>query len=119
MLVLLIAVAFGLAVGYFATQNTTPVTIRLGDYALEEVPLYVVMVGSLLAGLLIAWILYIARTVSSRLTIAGKDKAVRRSRQTVAELEQRVRDLELENERLRAAAPHPSTSEFPNRTVTR
>lgn len=108
MLALLVAVIFGLAVGFFATQNTTPVTVQLADYALEEVPLYVVIVGSLLLGLLIAWILYIARTVSSTLTIYGKEQVVKKTRRTVADLEQRVRELEAENARLRiSAAPGP------------
>ena len=76
---LLIAILFGLGIGYFATENTTPVTIRLADYALEEVPLYLVVVGSLLVGLLIAWILYIARSVSARLTIYGKNQVVKKN----------------------------------------
>ena len=102
---LLIAILFGLGIGYFATENTTPVTIRLADYALEEVPLYLVVVGSLLVGLLIAWILYIARSVSARLTIYGKNQVVKKTRRNMAELEQRVHELEVENERLRPRDP--------------
>jgi uncharacterized integral membrane protein len=101
MLALLIAVIFGAAVGYFATQNTIPVTIHLADYALEEVPLYLVVVGSLLIGLFIAWIIYLARSVSSTITIHGKNTEVRRARQDVVELERRVQELEVENARLR------------------
>ena len=105
MLALLVAVIFGAAIGYFATQNTLPVTIRLADYAIEEVPLYLVIVGSLLAGLLIAWILYIARSVSSSITIHGKDAEVRKARQAAADLEHRVKDLEVENARLKTGHP--------------
>jgi uncharacterized integral membrane protein len=57
MFVLIIAVMLGLVIGYFATQNTTPVTIHFGRYVLEEVPLYLAAVGSLLIGLFIAWTL--------------------------------------------------------------
>jgi uncharacterized integral membrane protein len=108
MLALLVAVLFGLAIGYFATQNTTPVTIRLAEYALEEIPLYFVVVGSLLIGLFIAWILYIAQFLSAKLTIYGRDQVVRKTRRTVADLEHRVRELEVENERLKAREPYPS-----------
>jgi|1186.fasta_scaffold253395_2 uncharacterized integral membrane protein len=101
MLALLIAVIFGAAVGYFATQNTMPVTIRLADYAIEEVPIYLVVVGSLLIGLFIAWIIHVARSVSSSITIRGKNTEVRRARQDVADLEHRVQELEVENARLR------------------
>jgi uncharacterized integral membrane protein len=113
MLVLLVAVLFGLGIGYFATENTTPVTIRLAEYALEDVPLYLVVVGSLLVGLFIAWILYIARSVSARLTIYGKDQVVRKTRRTVADLEQRVHELEAENARLRQGDPSPSEQRDP------
>jgi uncharacterized integral membrane protein len=107
MLALFIAVVFGLAVGYFATQNITPVTIRLAEYAIEEVPLYVVIVGSMLIGLLIAWILYIARSVSSTITIYGKDSEVKKARQAAADLEHRVQELEAENARLKTKSASP------------
>ncbi len=105
MLALLIAVVFGAAVGYFATQNTIPVTIRMAEYAIEDVPLYLVVIGSLLIGLFVAWILYVARSVSSSLAIRGKNTEVRRARETIAGLEERVRDLEVENARLRTRYP--------------
>src|ERR1041385_3095698 len=105
MLALLIAVVFGAAVGYFATQNTIPVTIRLAEYAIEEVPLYLVVIGSLLIGLFVAWILYVARSVSSSLAIRGKNTEVRRGRETIADLENCVRRLEGENARVRAREP--------------
>jgi len=63
MLVLLVGVIFGLAIAYFATQNTTPVTIHIAQYAFEG-PLYLVVMGSLFVGLLIAWILYFGRSVA-------------------------------------------------------
>ena len=108
MLVLFVAVLFGLAIGYFATQNTTPVTIRVAQYAFEDVPLYLIAVGSLLIGLFIAWILYIARTVSSTVTIYGKDHQVKKAKQTAAVLEHRVHELETENTRLNTKHPFPS-----------
>lgn len=116
MLVLLIAVLFGLAIGYFATQNTTPVTIRVAQYVLEGVPLYLVAVGSLLVGLFVAWILYFARSVSSTLTIYRKNHAVRKAEQTAAGLEHRIHDLEAENAQLKSARPGPS--DFPRRVAS-
>jgi len=108
MLSILLSVVFGLAIGYFATQNTAPVSVQFGEFVIENVPLYMVTVGSLMLGLLIAWIFYIARTVSTTLTIAGKDHEVKRSRRTVADLDQKIHELEAENTRLRseiASAP--------------
>jgi uncharacterized integral membrane protein len=102
MISILLMVIFGLGIGFFATQNTAPVALRMGDFVWSEVPLYVVAVGSLLLGLLIAWIFYIARTLSATLTIAGKDREVSRARRSLADQEQRIHDLEVTNAQLRA-----------------
>jgi len=51
MLVLLVAVISGVAIAYFGMQNISPVTIWLNDYVWNDVPLYLVIVGSLFVGL--------------------------------------------------------------------
>jgi cell division protein FtsB len=72
-------------------------------------------VGSLFVGLFIAWILYVARSVSSTLTIYGKNHVVKKAQRTVADLEHRVHELEAENAQLRTG--RPPVSEAPVRTV--
>ena len=94
MLSILLAVIFGLGVGYFATENTTPVALRLGDFVVENVPLYLVAVGSLLAGLVIAWIFYLTRTVTGSMTMASKARDTSTIERSMANLEYRVRELE-------------------------
>jgi uncharacterized integral membrane protein len=115
MLVLFVGVIFGLAIGYFATQNTTPVTIHVARYAFEG-PLYLVIVGSLFVGLFVAWILYFARSISSRITVYGKDHALKRARQTTADLELRVQELQAENAQLKTDHSYPFES--PDRTLS-
>jgi uncharacterized integral membrane protein len=116
MLVLLVAVISGGLIAYFGMQNISPVTIRLNEYVWDDVPLYLVIVGSLLVGLFIAWILYFARSVSSTLTIYGKDRAMKKAKHTVADLERRVQELEAENARLKTTLPSPS--EIPHHTLS-
>jgi uncharacterized integral membrane protein len=117
MLVLLVAVISGAAIAYFGMQNISPVTIRLNDeFFWDDVPLYLVIVGSLFVGLFMAWILYFARSVSSTLTIYGKDRAMKKTKHTVADLEHRVQELEAENARLKATLPSPS--EIPHPTLS-
>ena len=116
MLVLLVAVISGIAIAYFGMQNISPVTIRLNEYVWNDVPLYLVIVGSLFIGLFMAWILYFARSVSSTLTIYGKDRAIKKSKHTVAELEQRVHELEVENAQLKNERSSPS--EIPHHTLS-
>lgn len=105
MVSILLTVIFGLGIGYFATQNTAPVALRVGDFIWSDVPLYVVAVGSLLLGLFIAWIFYFARTLSATLTIAGKDREISKVRRTTSDLEQRIHDLEVTNAQLKAEPP--------------
>jgi uncharacterized integral membrane protein len=116
MVVLLVAVIFGGLIAYFGMQNISPVTIRLNEYVWDDVPLYLVIVGSLLVGLFIAWILYFARSVSSTLTIYGKDRAMKKAKHTVADLERRVQELEAEKARLKTTSPSPS--EIPHHTLS-
>jgi uncharacterized integral membrane protein len=108
MFALLVIVISGVGIAYFGMQNITPVTIRLNEFVWNDVPLYLVIVGSLFVGLFIAWILYFARSVSSTLTIYGKDRAMKKTTHTVAELEQRVRELEAETARLKSLDLVPS-----------
>jgi uncharacterized integral membrane protein len=116
MVVLLVAVIFGGLIAYFGMQNISPVTIRLNEYVWDDVPLYLVIVGSLLVGLFIAWILYFARSVSSTLTIYGKDRAMKKAKHTVADLERRVQELEAEKARLKTTLPSPP--EIPHHTLS-
>ena len=116
MLVLLVAVISGVVIAYFGMQNTSPVTIRMNEYVWNDVPLYLVIGGSLFAGLFMAWILYFARSVSTTLTMYAKDRAMKKANHTVADLEQRVHDLEAEKARLKDTLPSPS--EIPHHTLS-
>ena len=116
MLALLVAVIAGAAIAYFGMQNISPVTIRLNEYVWDDVPLYLVIVGSLFIGLFMAWILSFVRSVSSTLTIFGKDRAMKKAIHTVADLQQRVDELEAEKARFKTTLP--STSEIPHHSLS-
>jgi uncharacterized integral membrane protein len=116
MLALLVAVIAGAAIAYFGMQNISPVTIRLNEYVWDDVPLYLVIVGALFIGLFMAWILSFVRSVSSSLTIFGKDRAMKKAKHTVADLQQRVDELEAEKARFKTT--FPSTSEIPHHSLS-
>jgi len=116
MLVLLVAVISGVAIAYFGMQNISPVTIRLNEYVWNDVPLYLVILGSLFVGLFVAWILYFAKSISSTLASHGKDRAMKKSEHTVADLKQRVHELEAEKARLNTTLPSPS--EIPHHSLS-
>ena len=98
---LIIAVLFGLGLAYFATQNTMTVPISFGLYQFFNVPIYLIAFGSLLAGLLIAWIIHLVGTLGFLVSLRNRDAKIREGEFEMGNLKKRLRILELENARLK------------------
>ena len=119
MLDLIFIIIFGLLIGYFATINTTFVTIRFTPQTLMSVPIYVIVLISTLVGIILAWIIHLMHTFSSTMTIKGKERAIEEDRRTIKELSRRVDELETENEVLRTQlVEHTPTHKKEHHTVT-
>jgi uncharacterized integral membrane protein len=101
MATLLITALTSIIFGVIATQNTTLVDLRLGGYSFSQVPVYVVSLGSLIIGVLLAALVHLAHSLSSFFTIHHKESQIRETESTVRDLEAKIRDLEIENARLR------------------
>lgn len=101
MLGLIVLVIFGLGMAYFATQNTMPTIVYIANYRLANIPMYLIVIGSLLLGMFISWIVSIADSFSSNLTIHGKDSTIKAADRTIDELQEEKHELEVENARLR------------------
>lgn len=108
MFALIVLVVFGIGVAYFATQNTQSVSITLASYPVSGIPLYLIVLGSLLLGFVVSWIISLVDVISSALKIHGKDSTIKDANKQIAELTKRVHQLELENERLKGESGHPS-----------
>lgn len=124
---LIIAVLFGLGLAYFATQNTMTVPISLGVYQFFGVPLYLVAFGSLLAGLLIAWVIHLVGTLGFLVSLRNRDAKIREREFEMDNMKRKIRALEMENLQLKGdervvraerdaqtAAPPPTPSYQPN-----
>ena len=77
-----------------------PVSVNLGLYTFSDIPLFYVIVGSLLLGLVLSYVVYLLHAISTSFTIHGKDKEIKESKGEVLELTKNVHQLELENEKL-------------------
>ncbi|MBI4039116.1 DUF1049 domain-containing protein [Candidatus Daviesbacteria bacterium] len=99
--VIILGVIVGLGIGYFATQNTNLISLYIGPYAIPNIPLYLVVISTLLIGLLLAWIFYLVNSFSSKITLYGKENKIKADEKTIAELTKEIHKLELENTRLR------------------
>lgn len=107
MFALIIMVLFGLGVAVFATQNTNNVTMHVANYQMGGIPLYAVVVGSILLGIFISWLISIVNAIGTTIEMHGKNSALRASQGTIDHLEKRVHELEIENARLKGAEEEP------------
>lgn len=101
-LLLILAVILALGMTFFASQNPSQVNIVIANMSWESVPLYLVVLVSLLLGLMIAWIFGIVSSISTSLTIFGKDIKLKKTKMTVDQLNSKVKSLETENSNLKA-----------------
>lgn len=102
MLTLITLVLFGILAALFATQNTDTASVMFGTYALKGVPMYLVVLGSVLVGLVLSSLISFVNSIAASLTIHGKDVKIKETKSTVVDLTKRIHLLELENERLKA-----------------
>lgn len=100
MLVLILFLAIGAIVVYISQYNFTPVTVNLGIYVLSDIPLFYVIAGSLLTGLVLSYLVSLVRAISNSYTIRGKDKEIKNNKSEVLELTKRIHQLEIENKKL-------------------
>lgn len=97
MLALILIVIFGLGFGYFATQNTMPVSLYFMQYSLQGVPLYLVVLVSLAIGLLLTATIGIIKSWTAKFKISKKESELKKAEEEKTELTKRVHKLELEN----------------------
>lgn len=109
--VLVFTVLFASAVAYFATQNTRPIEIHIANYSFTGLPLYFIVLVSLLVGLLFSWLITFIQSISSTFTLHDRENALRETKRSNAELLKRVHQLELENTRLKAKTGKEETDE--------
>lgn len=104
MLILILFLIVGSVLAYVSQFNFTPVSVNLGLYSFSEVPLFYVMVGSLVVGLLLAYVMHLVYAISNSLKLRGKSKEIKRNKDEVLQLTKRVHQLEIENEKLKQAS---------------
>lgn len=100
MLALIVIVLFGLGFAYFSTLNTAVISVNfLGTLLI--VPLYGLVLGSLLLGVVVSWILSLFDWASSAWALKKSESKIKESEESLDSLRKKIHDLELENARLR------------------
>ena len=73
-LTLFFIIVFGGGIFYFATQNTSTVTIHIGQQTWPDIPLYTIVLLSVIVGLVIAWLFHLLTILSDTLTLSEKEQ---------------------------------------------
>lgn len=102
MLLLIIVFLFGAVLAFFATQNTAGVAINYLGYIWSDIPLYMVVIGSILVGLLLAGVITLINSFTNTFTLMGKDQKIKETSKVASDLKKRIDELEIENTRLKA-----------------
>lgn len=107
MFALIVLFIFGIGVAFFATQNTQAISLTFANYSLNSIPLYIIVLVSLLLGFAVSWIISLVDVISSAFKIHGKEGTIKNANKQIAELTKKVHQLELENEKLKGESGHP------------
>ncbi len=100
MFAFLIVVLFGILFSFFATQNTQGVAVQLLQYNFGNVPLYLVSLISLLAGVAVSWLISLLDWASNTMALRGRDMHIRKTEKVIQHLQEHVHELEAKNAEL-------------------
>lgn len=101
MLTLILLIILGSSLVYLSQYNFELVTVNMGFQMFENVPLFYVIVGSLLTGLVFAYLVHLVYYISNSLALKAKKNEIKKNREEILELTKRVHQLELEKEKLK------------------
>jgi len=101
MLILIFLLIIGSGLVYISKFNFTPVTLNLGAYVFPDIPLFYVIIGSFIIGLVLSYLVQLVGSISTSFTLHGKNKEIKKDEDEILELTKRVHQLELENEKLK------------------
>ena len=101
MLNLIFLLVLGSAMAYLSQNNLMLVPLRLGTYTFTDIPLFYIIIGSLLTGLGLAYLLQLVHSISTAISMHEKDNKIKQGNSDIVSLTKRIHQLELENERLK------------------
>lgn len=91
----------GSVFAYISKDNLAQVTFNIAGYTFANIPLFYVIMGSLLIGLIVAYLVQLFGSIATVFVLRGNRKAMKSGQDEILELTKRIHQLELENERLK------------------
>lgn len=100
MLAVILTLLVGSLLVYISRYNFQPVSVNLGFTVFSDIPLFFVILGSLVAGLVLSYLASIIQSISTSFILHGKNVEIRKNKNEVLELTKTVHQLEIKNEKL-------------------
>lgn len=101
MFILILLLVVGSIMVYLAQNNLMLIPLHLGSYVFPAVPLFYVIIGSFLTGLVLAYLVYLVNSIFIGFSMRRKDKTIKHGKSDIVNLTKRIHQLELENEKLK------------------
>lgn len=99
MLTLILVLVVGAILVYISKYNFMAVTLNLGFRSFSNIPLFYIIVGSVVFGLVLSYLVSLVRAITNSWTLRGKNKEIKKNKEEVLELTKMVHKLELEEKR--------------------
>jgi hypothetical protein len=110
MLILILFLLAGSVLVYLSQHNLMLVALNVGPYVLADIPLFYVIIGSFIAGLVLSYVSYLVHALTTTLLLRHKEQEIKKGRAEILELTRRVHQLELANEKLQQST-HPELTD--------
>lgn len=101
MLSLIATLLFGILFAFFATQNTSLASIKIGYFSLPNIPMYLIILGSMLLGIVVASIISGINSLSTFISLKKREKSLYEREKDIEALNEKVYLLEMENANLK------------------
>ena len=100
MIAIILLLVVGSVLVYLSKFNFMLVSVNLGMYTIADIPLFYVIIISVLVGLVLGYLAYLFHAIGNSYKLRGKNKLIEKNKEQVLELTKRVHQLELENKKL-------------------
>lgn len=96
MFILIFTLLFAVPVAIFATQNTQTVNVNLFQSIYPSVPLYLIVLITLLIGVIFSWLIHVVDIFYSSWELRNKVNALKQEKKKNLDLAKKLHELEIE-----------------------
>lgn len=100
MLIIILILIVGSMLVYVSKYNFQLISVNLGFYVAKDIPLFYVIIISLLIGLILSYLIYLVNSISNSFVLRGKNNEIKKNKLEALELTKRVHQLEIKNEKM-------------------